>query len=410
MQRWLKLAELVSGVEKCESLINAASAAHTLGLIQLSDEFLRRAKAAMAPNAPVAARFRLVSAKGQVLMHHGAIRRAETCFREGLHLARGASNQRLETVALLNMAGASWRTGRNSTAEKHFRTAIGLCEALGSQRIVVVAKANFGAMLQGMGRIPEAERFLCEALAGSQAIGNLRLQGAVLGNLGLLNLERANYDLARHFLMQALPAHQETGDQRNLATTLSNLGLLAEAQDQPDHAEAHFLRAFSIYTELGDRRGQGVVLSELASLYLDLGQTQRAIELALEALRLHELVRNKPWITITLGNLARMRHLNRQWRESREAYARAIALARECSSPIAEGGHLCGYALLLLDEGNVTEAKQTWLNGFRILQDANALNQLKSSLGVMRRECARAGVPPFDESCENTNSTGDSSA
>ncbi|MCC6148975.1 MAG: tetratricopeptide repeat protein [Planctomycetes bacterium] len=394
---WLNLAELLVGDNQVEALRNAASAAQTLGQTVLTERLISRAESSLSPEASHWTRCRLENSKGRFLMHTGNAWQAEVHFQSALRIAETCSNDRLTILSILNLAGLYWLTGRIHEAEAYYRRTLVLCVQLGAQRNEATTKANLGAMLQQTGRTEEAALLLEQALELARLLGERRMEGAILGNLGLLHLECSRLGEAERYLTEALPAHQETGDCANEATTLSNLGLLAERHRNPEAAKRYFHRALALYSESADSRGQGIVLSHLASLHLDLGATERAIQLAVQALTLHEHVGNKPWIATTLGNLARMLHLAGKPQEARERYTQAIALAGEYRMPQSEGGHMCNFALLQLEEGKPDSARQTWRTGYEILLRAGAKSQIASATTLMRKACAKAKITPFDD-------------
>jgi tetratricopeptide (TPR) repeat protein len=124
-----------------------------------------------------------------------------------------------------------------------------------------------------------------------------------------------------------------------------------------DQSRQAYEESLALLRQVGNRRSEGVSLGSLADVYRDAGQVE----------------------------------------QSERAYEQILAIDREVGNRRSEGVHLCGYGLLMLQLGRRAQALGCWRDGIMILRDSGAAAEIKQQVAAMLKSCARAGVPPLDQ-------------
>jgi tetratricopeptide (TPR) repeat protein len=104
--------------------------------------------------------------------------------------------------------------------------------------------------------------------------------------LGVVALAAGGLDTAATHFEESLKKWRRLGNQQMTAADLGNLGETRYLAGAFADAEALYREALNIYDSLGDPMGRGFVVSQLGRLALDRKQTEAAVTLLLDGLRL----------------------------------------------------------------------------------------------------------------------------
>ena len=342
--------------------------------------------------------------KGEALRRAGAALRqvgrgeqAERTFVQALAIFREVGDRRSEGLVLGNLAGIHHETGRAEQAERTYGQALAIHREVGNRRFEGVTLTNLATLYHATGRIEQAERTFGDALAILRDTGNRRFEGGTLGNLAILYHETGRVEEAERLFVQALAIHREVGDRLAEGPTLGNLAALYQVARQVELSERTFEHALRILRETANRRSEGLALGSLASLYQNTGRLAEAERTYVQALAIHREVGNRPSEGIALGNLAGVYHDTGRVEEAEQTFRRALAIHREVGHRRFEGLHQCDVAICLLVLKHPREARAAWLQGAAILETLRDSQGLQQVTAGMRKACADAGAPPFDQ-------------
>ncbi|MGI8424454.1 MAG: ATP-binding protein [Chloroflexota bacterium] len=214
---------------------------------------------------------------------------------------------------------------------------------------------------QWRGRQNEAVGWLETYLQKFPAEGvELSVRARTLRWLGRLTREAGHVERARKPLEDALALYRTLGDTEGIGHCLENLALIARAQDRTDDAVQLFDAAMRAHTDAGSAVGVETIHRDLGTMWLALGDLDKAESELRTALALcAEQGRRNPIVELRLGVLAWLRG---DFATAREMLAGADAIARPVG--FRSGVHTIAAALADLDaaEGNV-EAARTGYRG-----------------------------------------------
>ncbi len=128
-----------------------------------------------------------------------------------------------------------------------------------------------------LGQYPEAELIVRRQLAIARTNQNFSDQILALNNLGTLGLQTGDLDAAHASFSEGLLIAQDVGSDRGIGLSLSNLGLIAAAQGLENDARKYYETAANYRARARDYAGQANTDSNLGDIYLEGGQTTRAI-------------------------------------------------------------------------------------------------------------------------------------
>lgn len=241
---------------------------------------------------------------------------------------------------------------------------------------------------------PAAER-LHEAARIYAALGDSADEARALNEAGMTCEELGHAEEALKDYRQALAKARQAGDREQEKHSLNNLGLLLNRRGERRRALVQLHAALRVARELGGL-GQANILNNLGFTYSDLGETQTAINLHRQVLKLadatppekatalnnlgaiysdlgnwEEAIQNyeeaienlqkehRLWRASTLNNLAVAQHSSGSFAAARTSYEQALALAGNNVDVQVKTAYSFG---LLLNQrlGRSAEAVQQW--------------------------------------------------
>jgi len=244
-----------------------------------------------------------------------------------------------------------------------------------------------GRLLKKLGHLDEARQHYQEALAVARQAGDVRNQAATLNNLGLLDCEQGEPRRGIESLTESLAKAREIHEREIQGSDLINLafayGQLRDNQKTLQYEQ----EALELARAMGDREFEATALNNLGETYVLLGDWETAITHFRQVLPLlHPLgIRSKEAITyINLGDaLQRLKRLG----EAREAFDRALTLAREAKDAEIQSAALRNQAFLFVKLHQPAKALEPARQALRLAQgfpegEVNALY----ALGMAHRE------------------------
>jgi tetratricopeptide (TPR) repeat protein len=262
--------------------------------------------------------------------------------------------------------------GRSRDAEADLERARKLFEKIGDRGGLSDVMNDFGLLHEGRGAYARALADYQDALKIRRGMGDERLLAQSYDNVGYIYYLQGEYDNAVVYWKQALDLRRKIGEKNGIVLSIQNMGFLQTAQGEWDDAMKSFMEALEDSRAIGFKNAEAISLGNIATLSAYRGRFGPALDsfaAALAVLRpldlkpaLAEFTLKEAAVRLELGQLeevkarlaaaetwlketenreqaADLETLRGEWHAargeaeaSRQAFARAIALARESGS------------------------------------------------------------------------------
>ncbi len=192
-----------------------------------------------------------------------------------------------------NIGLTHWHTGNYKDALDHFFNALDHYDKADLLETRGNIHNNIGLIYAGLDNFKKAWEHYNLAYSNYFQEDNLHGIGAVLTNKGLLKLTQEQPDSAMHFMEQSIAYKQDSGDDYGLCISLESKGRIQFSQNAIDSAIASFEESLELAESLGYSHGIVRAKRGLATVYLEKGTYEIALDLAGQALASAEEIDNK---------------------------------------------------------------------------------------------------------------------
>lgn len=144
---------------------------------------------------------------------------------------------------------------------------------------------SLSAASTSLGKYAEARRWAEEALQLSQALDHRSGTGEALKWLGLIRYQQGDARRAEALLRESLSQFREIGDRTLIADALVNLGAVTRDARKESDARRYLVEALRTALETQTTHTALQALIEIAALESKEGNTERALELVMQALQ-----------------------------------------------------------------------------------------------------------------------------
>lgn len=328
------------------------------------------------------------SARGEIHLASGDLKRADDCFDESIETVRSASSD----DATLAKATVHYRLNKAKTARKRGEhddalTHLEVAESTASERAYragsALAALALGKLRSKQGEIERAIEDHRRSLAGFRAIGHRRMTANVRKEIGNLQFRRGDYEGARDHYERALEIYRRLGDRDGEASCLSNLGVVETYQERFDIAREHQERSLAIRERIGARAKIASTLNNLGILERRAGNLDAAREYYERSLERKHEMGDREAVASSLGNLGVVhRELGNletaadYERESLEIYE-SIGAPRNCGKCLNDLGRI------YFDQGRLDAAESALeraLDRFEGTDDSGGIGRANQSL------------------------------
>jgi tetratricopeptide (TPR) repeat protein len=158
-----------------------------------------------------------------------------------------------------------------------------------------IVLGNLGAAYHSGGDLSQAEKYYKEYLKISQNIGYFSGEVNALCNLGILNKDLGRFETAIQYYEKSLGMyHKDSVSPRIYCSILGNLGSVYMKMGEFQKAREYLLEANRVAEQSGDKKATAQTITNLASVNLELENYKDAIQGYSRAIAIHQ----------GLGNLA----------------------------------------------------------------------------------------------------------
>ncbi len=230
--------------------------------------------------------------------------------------------ENLRADSFLELGHRQLRSGKSSQAITSFNRALAGHAAVDERAGVSKSLCGLGRAQMAQGNLEEARTCFTQALHSSGDLDKPELEAQALGGLGAVELHLQQPHSALSFLETALALPLENpGSTR--ATLLHDLGSAQLKQGDSSAAEISFLEALAMHEILRDLVGIASDCYSLAIFHDAAGNTQLAIEKAKRALNNDKRAGNSPGVALDLTLLASLSESGGDKTQAIDYYRRA---------------------------------------------------------------------------------------
>lgn len=253
-------------------------------------------------------------------------------------------------VDILRDLGAVAREqGRAREARDLFTRALDESDADGTELGPLLG--NLALAEEALGRTAEAEALHEQVLAISEARGDVSMMGSACGAMAVAAHKRGDVERARGFYTAAIEHHRRSFQRMLMHAWINNLAELDRQQGRFEAARDGLERTLRWHESTTHASGHAIALANLSSVELELGNVDRAVELADHAVaRVGEA--KSPLVGAQVhSSRARLAALLGDLDGARAHSDRALELVGQMTHPLLEALVLCGRIHVLLARG-----------------------------------------------------------
>lgn len=177
------------------------------------------------------------------------------------------------------------RKGRFDEAIANHFKGIELSKSIGSIEFQVLNYINIGLIKQRLGNLDEAIDYFNQAVALSTHDNMAYRRGQAYLNLAVVYYQKGDLEKSIDFNQKTLDVGNRYDESHLRARSLNNLGFAYNIMGQRERALAYYDESIKYRAEINDFRGIALVTLNQARIHEALGETQKAIDKAQQALK-----------------------------------------------------------------------------------------------------------------------------
>ncbi|MBN1433825.1 tetratricopeptide repeat protein [Candidatus Fermentibacterales bacterium] len=294
---------------------------------------------------------------------------SRSLYEKALAIAREIGDTGLQSIALMNLAGAEHRAARPDEAMSLYEQARKLAVEGGTLLMEAQVVLNIGVLHHRLGRMDQAMESYDETIGLLERIGDRKALATVLVNQGILHSNQDRTEKALEHYGRAMRLFREIGFRRGEAATGINMGIVYRELGNYPEARELFSQAIQLNDEIGDRQASVVAMLNLGALHQDQGELDEAEECFRKSLETgleSDSIRLEGHARFGLGSVHRLKGRLHQAREELET---ALGILREIGERKSESAALSTLGLLCCDEGQPEEGLARYSEALEILED-----------------------------------------
>jgi predicted ATPase/DNA-binding SARP family transcriptional activator len=304
-------------------------------------------------------------------------------------------------------------------AEQWLRQSLEISQQIGDLAGQILALERLAYQYGPYGRPIEAEALLAEAVRIGRQLGQPTLIADTLESLGWFGNFLGHYAHAKACWEEALGIYQEFGNTHGIGSALNWLGWADWCAGEPRPAISYYEQAISLYKQTGAQVSLGNVLGDMALALIDLGDLERAMNCALEGLRLCESARDIHFTLYTLTTAGAAACAKADYANARRYLMKSLLLAQETQGLNSSAPAVYYFANVLVAESEITtdvdlqaEKKRQALHLYdAIIHDSGAWQAIKDRAKVGRDHLAIQPSPvTVTESAEEVKTVAECAA
>jgi CHAT domain-containing protein/tetratricopeptide (TPR) repeat protein len=281
---------------------------------------------------------------------------ANVAFHALVDAAHGLGLDAEEAQALCGLGQTFENQSRYKEAESALRHCLEIAERLHDDAVIARASLSLGQTVDVIGRTAEAVSLANRAIAVYDALQDPK--GSASARLVLLRIQKTSLEEERTISGRIVEDARRAGDRGLEADALHDFGDALFNENRFEEALETLTRARNLNHELGRFGNEGTVLNSLGRVYRAHGRLDEALKCQQQALALHdkygtpfELMQSHNAVAVVLEQMDDS--------AARDHYERALAIAKQSSSPRIQDFLNANIAGLLIDQGEYEKGART---------------------------------------------------
>ncbi len=260
--------------------------------------------------------------------------------------------------------------GQFDSAIYYLNKSLMICEESNKKGDIAINLDGLGMVYYDKGNYSKALEFLFKALKINQEIGNKKGEAISLGNIGIVHQMNHEYALSLEYGNKAIAIDKELKNNESVSRHLMNIGnayfrigdILRNKGMKKEADESYNKALESIYVsnELIKKLNNKSALSKntcvIGNIYYSRGDTVKALQYYLEALKLEEAERSLDGISRNLCNIGWVYYELKKYKLAEDFTKRAIVYADSISAKELLYNLYENLSLIYEDSGNYTLA------------------------------------------------------
>ena len=289
LQFYGKLLEYAEGDEERVDVYDRQSS--VLDIMGRWDEAVGALQKGMALCATAALTSRLAALKthyGEICQKRGEYEKAVESLEEAAGIGHSLHDPALEAGARTYLGRTRWSMGRYNEALESLLLAIEIRRSIGDKQGLALSLYYAGVVDRDRGEYQSALGRYEESLALFREVGNRVLITYPIYDIGVICMYRGELDQALEHFEQAKAIYEEIGYQSGTSAALLNLGVIAARRGRLAEAIAFYERSLETAEELGEQLAIGYALFSIGTAYYqerDYARTLHFFERAFEAMK-----------------------------------------------------------------------------------------------------------------------------
>lgn len=298
---------------------------------------------------------------------------------EGLDLARGAKDRKMEATFLRNIGVAYYMMSNYDTAATYLHKALGIILEIGDTFLEGRLYTALGNLHNQQSEYPKALEFYLKSLAIFEYMGNQPLE-TVYNNIGVLYQNLQNKDQALAYFAKAKKEAEKNGNAwilGSVAMAVSNYYMEVE----PSKALEYAYEALENFREVGDAYYETLSILTIAQCHRRAGNLDKALPYANQGLELAEGSSFPKLIAEAEADLSNIYY-------ERGAYAVSLAHAKRSWEKDSTDFDLSASMLSLMIRNNIhmgkTDSANHWLDKYWHWVSTNSSEKYQGTLSEMQ--------------------------
>lgn len=209
--------------------------------------------------------------------------------------------------AYSNISDALYYKGEYKTAIKNIQEAINLYETENIVNGLIDSYISLGQTWKELGDLPKSMDNYLLALKAAEKVKEDNRIGRTMIAIGVLLLDQGKYDEALKYSKNALPHLKKANVKSSIANAYARIGNVFGNKENPkynnDSTLFYYKISLELFTEANIPRGIGVIYNNIASIYIDQGETDKAIECYKKAFEIRNKLGDQNGMAIILNNM-----------------------------------------------------------------------------------------------------------
>ena len=235
------------------------------------------------------------------------------------------------------------------------------------------------------GQYAQTVDYCKKALPYAEKLKSTTAQGDIYGLLGASLFRMSEFDQAADALNHCYEIDKQSGDLDCMSSTLNGIASVFVAAGKPEEAEKYFLEAIATNSLTDNLQRRAVLFGNTSEMYKSLGNTEKALYYAQQALDIERQLQDSCKIGVRLSQLANVQIAVGTTTDAKAALNEAMPLLQRCGNIHSWG--ICQNQMgdILMSEGDNEQAAKYYREAAALfLTQADMYNEMHAREGLYK--------------------------